>query len=99
MNTKHTPGPWLFDNDEYYPCIRDGKGNAIIHGDIDGGLACSDEDAHLIASAPDFLKAALVFKQYESDFDSGDDVSAMVNYAEFVELINSAIAKATGEQP
>jgi len=57
---KHTPGPWSWDDD--------GNGNkwgrrflnpAVIHSTVEGMINVDDEDARLIAAAPDLLDALL----------------------------------------
>ena len=51
MNTsKHTPGPWIIENNDILGHISAIVHVATIHNDIDG-------NARLIASAPELLEA------------------------------------------
>lgn len=95
MNTKHTPGPWAakpkgklgewhIDSAEW--------GIAIVAGGAghEGFNGRSDENARLIAAAPELLEALkAVDRAWSSDWSKEDcsDVSL---------LIGAAIAKAEG---
>lgn len=58
MKTQHTPGPWIFDADNYNLTNKKGE---IVFGE-DGSqdmrlISPSKENARLIAAAPDLLEA------------------------------------------
>jgi hypothetical protein len=99
---KHTKGPWKStssvpaDGFECYWIESDDKyRNAIA--DVHGPQNDENEaNARLIATAPDFYSAALKFKEHQAAFDNGDDVAAMLHYADFVRMLDEALAKATG---
>lgn len=84
---KYTPGPWYWNPD--YLCSGHGKESIVImgHDPEYDGLMHTEEDANLIAAAPDLLEAldALV-KSHAPD-------------ANFPAVNNArvAIAKAIGE--
>lgn len=88
--TKHTPGPW-----EISP-VRTHDGNSMVVGGMDRafGLVAEcvvDEDARLIAAAPEMLDALLQAQIYiEAD--------EAVHGRQFGDgnAIRAAIAKATG---
>ena len=87
---KHTPGPW--------PIRRTDGGDIKSIGPItsageyafDTWLDVSDEDARLIAAAPDLLEALQRARPH-----IGVGYSAAQRY-EITKLVDAAIAKATG---
>jgi hypothetical protein len=108
---KHTPGPWTLKHvqgSNFAVQEFDIRGVFAGHAGvapifnrsrhaIDGAtIYTSPEDARLIATAPDFYSAALKFKEHQAAFDNGDDVAAMLHYADFVRMLDEALAKATG---
>lgn len=90
--SKHTPGPWQFVTEERErKIIADGQ---EIMCDMHYYPWCPDNDAdwRLIAAAPDLL-TVLQELQESASYWSEYDVPLGI-----VDRINSAIAKATGEQ-
>ena len=108
MEAKHTPGPWSLaevknDSGRITHLVPiDSEKLSLLTVVDDGetyfGAVYLDSDARLIAAAPDLLKAALIFEEYCDAMDAGDDVTAMLKYAEAQTARRAAIAKATGEQ-
>lgn len=105
--TKHTPGPWTAS------CflVTASNGREVTHTGLLGRRRSShaeqsggDEDeanAHLIAAAPDLLKALETYLAWE-----GAEVSPDRNHAACVAMLTAAesmaraaIAKAKGETP
>lgn len=83
MNAQHTPGPWkVFKG-------RDGYGVVGLCGGFYGEIE-KEEDARLIAAAPELLAVLTEFKiasdKQEITFDGGA----------WLERVDAAIAKATG---
>ena len=84
--SKHTPGPWIIqENGNEYNCdIGVENGDSIV-------LSVSNTNAHLIAAAPDLLSALEKAR---------DDINWMLNSKQFLngfvfDYINEAITKAT----
>lgn len=102
---KHTPGPWhICDNDGAYCMVRGQPANGYNGASIakvwlqDGDF--NDENARLIAAAPELLEALVVAQQQIAalkrrivwhDCDSVNVVTANER------TISAAIAKATGD--
>lgn len=84
--TKHTPGPWtlLPDNNGW---TLHANGRDITTEAFD----CTDDDARLIAAAPDLLDALKLARRALED----NDIDEMMA-GEF-EIITDAIVKATGD--
>lgn len=102
MGYKHTPAPWFEVKHFSEWLISDGSRLVATTAGSPAhlGLAHAKRDAanaRLIAAAPDLLKAALTFEEYCDAMDAGDDVTAMLKYAEAQTARRAAIAKATGE--
>ena len=87
--SKHTPGPWAFDNHEFGPFIRCSAGY-IISGPVTKRPDGKD-NARLIAAAPDLLEALRDLVGMDVAYQRGP----MVKKA--VEAARAAIAAATGE--
>ena len=113
MDASYTPGPWKFSRRDdlgdtrFYVSQEGGAPYTPHYSDVATLIAetVSDErrsiqeaNARLISAAPELLAAALRFKEYELACASGDDIGTMVLYAEASSLMNSAIAKAIGDQ-
>jgi len=80
MNKTHTPGPWkarISGNVANTVSTEDGIGIARVIG---------DEDAHLIAAAPQMLEA---LEEFCARVDAGE-VRSKRTYAKFKELIKAA---------
>lgn len=86
--SKHTPGPWEAFTEESFSgwwAVQDGNGHEIGSGD--GGF--DEEDARLMASAPELLEA---LEEAVCALDvCGKDYRA-------TEIGRAAIAKAKGEK-
>lgn len=92
MESKHTPGPWVYHPGDVInaPCIKAGKSGICLlqqnaHPEI------RDANAHLIASAPELLEAlkdALKSIKYRNDNGANE---LGLQY-----LIEGVIAKAEG---
>jgi len=97
MSTKHTPGPWTLSRSAsgnlfVYSAARKSSiaGVAMVARDID--RAEGEENAHLIAAAPDLLAALRLYIQ-AGHGNSTDHYQQGRAYAAAV----AAIAKARGE--
>lgn len=86
MITKHTPGPWKYD-DTYGLIMAKDVEIAACHSGIKA-------NANLIAAAPEMLKALLIAKKYIDYAIEFGDTSK--NTAD-IHLIDEAIKKARGE--
>lgn len=91
----HTKGPWVATADPYpdgTPYFRFEGGNSG-YGDLDGGFnftaIISDDDARLIAAAPDLLEALKSIAEFPMP---GQDNMIAANMRE---VARRAIAKAT----
>ena len=93
--SKHTPGPWAvgpaFDNDGQPEIIIEHQtpaGNLVVAVAL-GGLQGQEENARLIAAAPDMLAALNFLNQCSAPMTGQQE--------ECWKLVRAAIAKATGE--
>ena len=101
----HTPGPWkITDGDQARPKIVSDNNTpvvAVFCGDYDSepGWEISEEDARLIASAPDLLEACKEVMQY---FTSMNDIpverATIKTNSDTIKKMKQAIAKAEGEE-
>ena len=82
--SKHTPGPWMVDGTE----IR-GEAQHASQRICDMAPGFSDEDARLIAAAPDLLEALQALTKL---YDTDEGCRALPEYL----AARAAIAKATG---
>lgn len=89
--SKHTPGPWQWHRKTKWG--YDSLSPAVIHGTVEGLIDVDENDARLIAAAPDLL-AVLQDLEASAPYWSEYDVPIGI-----VDRIRAAIAKATGEQP
>ena len=119
---KHTPGPWFWAldrQDQRTSLMRSGSGDYVVcpQADVENyGLSVnpwndvSDEDARLIAAAPDLLEALRsAWALMENGRDGPDPYGSVCgllpaggveceNKAEEVrDILRAAIAKATGQ--
>ena len=91
MSAKHTPGPWKIDYgynriiNFIGPCVPDQYAGS-------SWLAVKEEDAILIAAAPDLLAALIAITTTRCD---GMDITP-INGA--WDMATAAIAKATGQE-
>ena len=90
METKHTPGPWRYDTNEFSSYLVGADGSIIAGGEPhEGYMDGKNPDERLIAAAPDLLEALedllhqAKFYKHEGGWD--------------FEQARAAIAKATGE--
>ncbi|MFW6681711.1 hypothetical protein [Komagataeibacter intermedius] len=100
---KFTPGPWV----AVYRGDNGGGPEGDVHqkakwdvGLIDDGFMRGDfrwNDACLIATAPEMYAALSDFVEYEHLMEAGDDVAAVLKYADLKEKATKALAKARGE--
>ena len=95
---KHTPGSWQSDIDLECTFDLDGRTETVIeitnedHSET-VGYATSEANAHLIASAPDLLKACKeAFNYLDKPYAS------TVGNVEIIELLQQAISKAEGKE-
>lgn len=112
MTAKHTPGPWTPEFGEAYRvrAQQDG-GQVAIMTNLKGrdGLAGrrnGDEvaaNARLIAAAPELLEALRIAREFMSiasdwNFHEAEINGEMRSTYDWLEVVDTAIAKATGEQ-
>ena len=99
MKTKHTPGPWVIENNRSFPMIvaRDG-------GKYDGACICpevcnGEANARLIAAAPELLEACKIIADKNPRISPYWGLSNPVNLTITIGQFNqfcAAIAKAEG---
>lgn len=98
----HTPGPWVWDADKRLVTVaRDARGCIPVVSATGGyygddGIEVDEDDARLIAAAPELLAACNLMEEYERLMGAGQDVAAMDAYARAAEARKAAIAKAEG---
>lgn len=93
MKITHTPGPWHVVH--HRPNLYKVETNRVVICDTFGGL--SDEtlsNAHIIAAAPDLLKALEIGLRNIEDIESNDRLNE--HEKAFADAARSAIAKAGG---
>lgn len=103
-DTKHTPGPWKFDDHLGCRPIKGGKSGSHRQAQYKEvactvGLHDDDEDranARLIAAAPELLKALEALVWVADSMDSAP-IAASVRLETAYEEAKAAIAKARGE--
>lgn len=91
MESTHTPGPWVYRDEEIH--TEDGQVHVVCfgHGYGDyGGIGGGDEqaNAHLIAAAPDLLAALETIVAHIP--------ATELDHWNVLDVIDRAIAKATG---
>jgi hypothetical protein len=100
MTTQHTPGPW-FVIDGHYPSFKEISGpsfkiNVVMWAtDLDeDDYRKRHADLHLIAAAPDLLKAAKTIME-NLDGMAGEVTAGY--HESIIAPLRDAIAKATGD--
>jgi hypothetical protein len=102
MSTQHTPGPWTVGHTRTFThsggifgtetAVHYGdavnRGNCIAHAYGHGALSHSEDDARLIAAAPDLLETLKRLRLMCADFGA----------TTACDIASAAIFKATGEQ-
>ena len=88
MNTAHTPGPWSVDLDsiERGADVNDSRGANVCN--------CFENDAHLIAAAPDLLAALETARETLERTNQGGGYTARESWPDTFAAIDAAIAKA-----
>ena len=94
MTTQHTPGPWVVDPDTATATVRSASGTSVAR------CYRGDEDARLIAAAPELLAALRAIQaRIKGVWDDSDLVKfgeLMVDSNEdILDIAEAAIAKAT----
>ncbi len=98
MNTKHTPGPWKYDETWALIHAEHGSEIAAVHA-ARGTRGEAQANAHLIAAAPDLLAALEAFADNVSDDeDDYPDYEAYKQTKRLEKQAREAIAKATAQQ-
>jgi hypothetical protein len=107
--SKHTPGPWVVDEaqpgDLFHNVVRgEGDSFGVLCRTSINGNANAEADARLIAAAPELLEAlriAQAFMSIASDWniDEAEINGETRSTYDWLEVVDSAIAKATGETP
>ena len=101
MSAKHTPGPWSLEpvkdrSIEHLVPVDGNQMSILTVVEVDGvkfAAVYLDEDARLIVAAPDLLDALRIC---EGNITSLADSHPRV-WAGWLSVVQSAIAKATGE--
>ena len=88
MSGAHTPGPWIKIGK--IVGVKDGELASVW--DLDG---CQDENAQLIAAAPELLEALKTIKKFAS-INHVNEFSRRFCFASIQLEAQDAIAKATG---
>ena len=96
MTTKYTPGPWIFDKKDGSIATKHGS-KLIAAGAYGYDIACSDADGVLMAASPELLDALEKARPFINAWPQcRDSKTPEVPGSGLLELIDSAIAKATG---
>ncbi|NCC41432.1 MAG: hypothetical protein EOM21_18805 [Gammaproteobacteria bacterium] len=84
----HTPGPWRYEmhGDTNYATLF--MTNSVLTGDVMRGYI-GEDNARLIAAAPDLLAACQAFAEYARISGNGAGIA---------EMAAAAIEKATGDR-
>lgn len=93
--SKHTPGPWSYFHDTCAECEREGRAEYDIP-EVPGGhhgRFTNEDDARLIAAAPELLDVAKALRQHLALFCGPDDAVAQGVF----EIADAAIGKAEGQ--
>ena len=91
--SKHTPGPWHYEQ-------KGGGLVGIFPSGIETAVAFTrnnEADARLIAAAPDLLAALRYVYEYYAPMTIFDDETGDTGHDEAMEIVRAAIAKARGE--
>ena len=98
--SKHTPGPWVVCGDRAHTRVVSHEG-MVICSDQDYPATITDEDARLIAAAPDLLHALKTIVANILEYERVNNLSPNLGKQDCwlsVALANEAIAKAEGTQ-
>ena len=104
MSAAHTPGPWAeFEPTDTLHAVRSVLGKIVADVGYSGTIEGDKANARLIAAAPDLLEALCIAKKFmeiASDWsvDEAEINGDMRSTYDWLEIVNSAIAKATGGQ-
>lgn len=93
--SKHTPGPWRLSKAGSFKILHDDVGLEI------GQLSCTEDQARLIAAAPDMLEALksaerVLQAQVRCEFNAGAPPTGTYHHTKLLE-IQAAVAKAEGK--
>ena len=97
MDTKHTPGPWIFYSDtpstdpDWHIVTNASRRRVVANVHIEPGNEMALANAHLIAAAPDLFAVANAAMQCIGELPPTQA------RAEVMQMLQSAIAKPTGE--
>lgn len=93
---KFTKGPWRLGDKSHYGYFNIGSENGfVVIAEENYGapyIDVSDEDAHLIAAAPELYEALAETERYFSDEDGLDEAEY-----DYRHRVRAALAKARGE--
>jgi hypothetical protein len=96
--SKHTPGSWSLNKEDN---IITGADGSLVVADGTGAFIAigNDQDALLIAAAPDLLAAVLAMQKAWLDYHDAHSLTEPVTgrAGNAMDLATEAIAKATGE--
>lgn len=96
MSSKHTPGPWSWYTRNGHRVAIDGSGGAEVARAEEYGASAwievSEDDARLIAAAPELLYVAELVDDVSDRIDHDPDSA----FGQLVAAARAAIAKATG---
>ncbi len=92
--SKHTPGPWIAEVGE---CLTSVK--AVVESKyFTIAYDVSNDDAHLIAAAPELLDLArLILKEWEAPTDGVQKGELIARLSQYAQEARTAIAKAEGK--
>jgi len=96
MNTKHTPGPWKYDETWALIHAEHGSEIAAVHA-ARGTRGEAQANAHLIAAAPDLLAALEAIRQWSNSRDGSAEADETA-LTEINGIAAMAVAKATAQQ-
>jgi hypothetical protein len=102
MSTKHTPGPWRYDDTWGLIVARGEVEVAACHGG--GSRSEAQANARLISAAPELLDALKTLLAYHGETGHGVFKSTKGHYVKERECLQctmarAAIAKAEGREP
>lgn len=98
--SKHTPGPWRVGTTGPNGCYTVGTEKGLMTAMVAHSINHPEQkeqaisDAALIAAAPELLEALLAFIDYDKSWDSENDVTLMIKYAEALKKAKASVAKA-----
>lgn len=101
MNSKHTPGPWVIERDPSNNTIAVIGPCAAEEYAGFAWLEVSEENAQMIATAPELLDFIAMIARMTTDTQMDGDMSgddAVSTLSELIEGARTIIARATGDQ-